>query len=151
MIYRRVKLFYNMLCMPYFTDPIAFHSVLYRYYNPMSPHQVIPFEILETNAGNGYDANFGLFQAPVSGYYQFVLTSQAYHSSSYMVNLEMVRNGNMLCRAHAATYGQEGFCVAMVHLNKGDDVWVRHYNEEGNYLSSSYNIPSFSGHLIKAD
>lgn len=149
MIYGRVKLFYK--CMPYFTDPIAFHSVLNRNYSPMSPNQVIPFETLYTNVGNGYDSNFGLFQAPVSGYYQFVLTSQAYHSSSYMVNLEMVRNGNMLCRAHAATYGQEGFCVAMVHLNKGDDVWVRHYSGEGDYLSAIYRVPSFSGHLIKAD
>lgn len=115
----------------------------------MSPHQIIPFERLYINVGNGYDFNFGLFQAPVSGYYQFLLTSQA--SSYYMVNLEMVKNGNMLCRAHAATYRQEGYCVAMVHLNKGDDVWVRHYNGEGTYLYDGYVVPSFSGHLIKAD
>lgn len=115
----------------------------------MSPHQIIPFEYANTNVGNGYDSNFGLFQAPVSGYYQFVLTSRAY-SSSYMVNLEMVKNGNMLCRAHAATYRQEGYCFAMVHLYKGDDVWVRHYNGEGRYLHNDLNIPSFSGHLIKA-
>lgn len=137
--------------MPCFTDPIAFHSTLTKTYNPMSPHQVIPFETSYTNVGNGYDTYFGLFQAPVSGYYQFVLTSQAHPSSSYMVNLEMVRNGNMLCRTHAATYGQEGFCVAMVHLNKGDDVWVRHYDGQGTYLYYGNYVPSFSGHLIKAD
>lgn len=91
--------------MQCFTDPIAFHSVLYNNYSPMSPHQVIQFELVFANVGYGYDKNFGLFQAPVSGYYQFVLTSQAYHTSSYMVNLEIVRNGIMLCRAHAATYG----------------------------------------------
>lgn len=116
----------------------------------MSPHQIIPFEQSYTNVGDGYDIYFGLFQAPVSGYYQFVLTSQA-NPNSYMVNLEMVRNGNMLCRAHAATYGQEGYCVAMVHLNKGDDVWVRHYDGQGTYLYHGYYVPSFSGHLIKAD
>lgn len=115
----------------------------------MSSHQVIPFEYANTNVGNGYDTFFGLFEAPVSGYYQFVLTSQAHPSSSYMVNLEIVRNGNMLCRAHAATYGQEGYCVAMVHLNKDDDVWVRHYNGEGTYLYFNY-VVAFSGHLIKA-
>lgn len=148
MIHKRCKLFYK--CMQCFTDPIAFHSTLIKQYSQMSPHQVIPFERSYTNVGNGYDANFGLFQAPVSGYYQFVLTSQA-NTNSYMVNLEMVRNGNMLCRAHAATYGQEGYCVAMVHLNKGDDVWVRHYDGQGTYLYYGYYVPSFSGHLIKAD
>lgn len=149
MIHRRTKLFYK--CMQCFTDLIAFHSVLNNDYSPMSPQQVIPFEMVIAAVGNGYDKNFGLFQAPVSGYYQFVLTSQAYPSSSYMVNLEMVRNGNMLCRAHAATYGQEGYCVAMVHLNKGDDVWVRHYDGQGTLLFHGKRVPSFSGHLIKAD
>lgn len=134
---------------PCLTDPIAFHSVLQKSYPEMSPHQIIPFEYANTNVGNGYDSNFGLFQAPVSGYYQFVLTSRAY-SNSYMVNLEMVKNGNMLCRAHAATYRQEGYCIAMVHLYKGYDVWVRHYNGEGRYLHYDLSIPSFSGHLIKA-
>lgn len=115
----------------------------------MSPHQVIAFEYADTNVGGGYDQNFGLFQAPISGYYQFVLTSHA-NPPSYMVNLEMVRNGNMLCRAHAATYHQEGYCVAMVYLNKGDDVWVRHYNGEGTNLDFDLFVSSFSGHLIKA-
>lgn len=148
MIHRRSKLFYKF--MQCFTDPIAFYSTLRKTYSQMSPHQIIPFEIAYANVGNGYDDNFGLFQAPVSGYYQFVLTSQA-NPNSYMVNLEMVRNGNMLCRAHAATYGQEGYCVAMVHLNKGDDVWVRHYDGQGTNLYYGQNVPSFSGHLIKAD
>ena len=114
----------------------------------MSPHQVIPFGYAPTNVGNGYDPQFGLFQAPVSGYYQFVLTCQAH--PNYMVNLEMVKNGNLLCRAHAATNYQEGFCVAMVHLDKADDVWVRHYNGQGTYLYDGYDVSSFSGHLIKA-
>lgn len=148
MIHRRSKLFYEF--MQWFTDPIAFYSTLRKTYSQMSPHQIIPFELSYANVGNGYDTNFGLFQAPVSGYYQFVLTSQA-NPNSYMVNLEMVRNGNMLCRAHAATYGQEGYCVAMVHLNKGDDVWVRHYDGQGTYLYYGQNVPSFSGHLIKAN
>ena len=114
----------------------------------MSPHQVIPFEVSYANGGQGYDAYFGLFQAPVSGYYQFVLTCLAH--PNYMVNLEMVKNGNLLCRAHAATNYQEGFCVAMVHLDKGDDVWVRHYNGEGTYLYDGNEVSTFSGHLIKA-
>lgn len=148
MIRERSKLFYKF--MQCFTDPIAFYSTLQKTYSQMSPHQIIPFEQSYANVGNGYDVNFGLFQAPVSGYYQFVLTSQA-NPNSYMVNLEIVRNGNMLCRAHAATYGQEGYCVAMVHLNKGDDVWVRHYDGQGTYLYYGQYVPSFSGHLIKAD
>lgn len=147
MIHRKSKLFYK--CMQCFTDPIAFHSTLSKSYSQMSPHQIIPFEVSYVNVGNGYDSYFGLFQAPVSGYYQFVLTSQV--PSSYMVNLEIVRNGNMLCRAHAATYSQEGYCVTMIHLNKGDDVWVRHYGGQGTYLYHGNFVPSFSGHLIKAD
>lgn len=116
----------------------------------MSPNQIIPFESTTYNVGNGYDQHFGLFRAPVSGFYQFVLTNQA-NTNSYMVNLEMVKNGNMLCRSHAATYGQEGYCVAMVHLNKDDDVWVRHYNNQGTYLYYGNYVPTFSGHLIKGD
>lgn len=34
----------------------------------------------------------------------------------------------MFCCVYVVMYGQEGFCVVMVYLNKGDDVWVRYYD-----------------------
>ena len=115
----------------------------------MSPNQIIQFNQIKTNIGNAYDANFGLFKAPRAGLYEFVLIATAY--SSNMVNLEMVRNGVMLCRAHAASNNYEtGVCVSMVHLDQGDDVWVRHYNGEGRYIYNNYH-PTFAGHLIQAD
>ncbi|KAK3109152.1 hypothetical protein FSP39_024115, partial [Pinctada imbricata] len=126
-----------------------FQAQLTTSYSTMSPKQIIQFDNITTNIGNAYDENFGRFKAPFAGLYEFVLTATSY--SGQMVNLEMVKNGAMLCRAHAASSNYEtGVCVSMVHLDVDDDVWVRHYNGQGSYLYSTY-YPTFAGHLIKAD
>lgn len=57
----------------------------------------------------------------------------------------------MLCCVYVVMYGQEGYCVVMVYLNKGDDVWVRYYGGEGIYLYFIYVVLLFLGYLIKVD
>lgn len=116
----------------------------------MSPRQTIVYNTVITNIGNSYDSNFGVFKAPFPGYYEFVATISAY--TGYYVDVEMVLNNRMLCRAHAGAPNMDvGMCIAMVHLNIDDDVFVRHYNGRGTYIYGGYNYPSFSGHLIRRD
>ncbi|XP_069136623.1 cerebellin-1-like [Argopecten irradians] len=132
------------------TAPVVFHATLSNSYSVMSPKQTIVYNTVITNQGNAYDSNFGVFKAQFPGLYEFVATVSAY--SGYYVDVEMVLNNRMLCRAHAGSPNMEiGMCVSMVHLNTGDDVFVRHYSGRGTYIYGGYAYPSFSGHLIARD
>jgi hypothetical protein len=52
---------------------------------PLGPHQILQFDRVITNAGNGYNAQTGIFTAPVAGYYAFSIvmmkTSNDAHSA----------------------------------------------------------------------
>ncbi|OWF52834.1 heavy metal-binding protein HIP-like [Mizuhopecten yessoensis] len=132
------------------SNPLVFHATLSTSYSIMSPKQTIVYNTVITNVGNAYDSNFGVFKATAPGLYEFIATVSAY--TGYYVDVEMVLNNRMLCRAHAGAPDMEiGMCVSMVHLNTGDDVFVRHYSGRGTYIYGGYNYPSFSGHLIARD
>ncbi|XP_033750032.1 C1q-related factor-like [Pecten maximus] len=132
------------------SEPMVFHAILSNSYSVMSPKQTIVYNTVITNIGNAYDSNFGVFKARFPGLYEFVATVSAH--TGYYVDVEMVLNNRMLCRAHAGSPNMDiGMCVSMVHLNTGDDVFIRHYSGRGTYIYGGYSYPSFSGHLIARD
>ncbi|OWF52830.1 complement C1q tumor necrosis factor-related protein 4-like [Mizuhopecten yessoensis] len=132
------------------TDPfVAFAATIISDMTPLAANEVIIFDNVYTKVGGGYDPFIGRFQAPVAGYYHFVVTIISYQS--HFIEIELIRDGSMLCRARASqTYNAMGACASNVHLNVGSDVWVRHRSSVGDYIRGSY-FPSFTGHLIKAD
>ncbi|XP_069137181.1 complement C1q-like protein 2 [Argopecten irradians] len=128
---------------------VAFSATIQSDMTPIASNEVIIFDNVVTSVGGGYDPFIGRFQAPVAGYYHFVVSIMSY--SSHFIEIELVRDGTLLCRARASqTYNAMGACASNIHLNVGSDVWVRHRSSSGDYIRGQM-FPSFTGHLIKSD
>ena len=111
-------------------------------------NHVMVFDLVKTNAGNGYHPSTGVFIVPESGYYVFSWSfrnsDRHYHSTELMVN----KTVESVIHLHTgAGSWLSGTGVAVLHVNKGDDVYVRisalsHY---GDIHSDNYGRSSFTG------
>nr|XP_022295242.1 complement C1q tumor necrosis factor-related protein 2-like [Crassostrea virginica] len=131
------------------TTPVAFSAYLSSDVTPVAVYEALVYDHVIYNSGDAYNAHVGRFRATVAGIYHFVATSQSY-SSDY-IEFELVRDGIMLCRGRGSqSYQSTGTCAATVHLSANQDVWVRHYSTNGNYIrGSGYSV--FTGFLVHAD
>merc|ERR1719239_58103 len=110
-------------------------------------HNVVVFNRLTTNAGNGYDPATGLFTCPVSGYYVLDVHVQGQHNS--LVAVFMYLNGSEIAYAYAddnAEYESASGHLEVL-LKQGDRVNVKTFHTS--YLTGHGNRPcTFSGHLV---
>jgi hypothetical protein len=98
------------------------------------------------NIGGGYDPNTGVFTAPVDGLFAFFVNIQSDGSNQIRVNL--VHNGTSKVRVMAYTPSySSGSNLAVLKLQKGDRVRVRHYYGTG-YYTDDAPTTTFSGWLI---
>ncbi|XP_033749278.1 uncharacterized protein LOC117333966 [Pecten maximus] len=125
---------------------LLFHARLQNAIYPIGTNQIIAYEDVVTNVGNGYDSFTGLFRAPVGGAYEFIATM--WSSDGNFLEFEMVRNSVYFCYGRASQSNQTiGSCVSMVELSAGDRVWGRHLSGRSTYANGQ-EYPSFAGHLI---
>lgn len=105
------------------------------------------FNVVITNAGNGYNPSTGVFTSPLSGTYVFFVTALEY-SSQYLAT-DIVLNGvskvRLSCQP-SASY-QTGTNMVVLNLQEGDTVWAKHAGGKG-YYTESVPITTFSGFLI---
>lgn len=114
-------------------------------------HHIIIFDNAITNVGNAYHPHSGTFIAPRSGLYVFTWTIRLwgtrYHTtelqvSNNVVNAIHLNPGNVMDGAVTGT--------VVVHVNQGDDVFVRtglRYNN-GDINSDSDGRSSFAGWIL---
>ncbi|XP_078336953.1 uncharacterized protein LOC144626557 [Crassostrea virginica] len=109
---------------------------------------VIVFDVVKTNAGNGYHPSTGIFIVPESGMYVFSWSFQngnnVHDSTQLMVN----NNEEGLIHLHTSAGNWiTGTGVAVLHVNKGDDVYVRitSLSHTGGIISNSFGRSSFTG------
>lgn len=57
--------------------PVAFYVYYSRTFKALQQNQPFIFDVVETNYGNGYDKNTGVFTAPSAGLYAFSWTIHA--------------------------------------------------------------------------
>ncbi|VDI73943.1 Hypothetical predicted protein [Mytilus galloprovincialis] len=107
------------------SNKVAFHARL-------TPHvalgstQTVIFDHVITNIGKAYNQHTGHFTAPFNGIYVFACTFLQREGTS--VNLQMVHNSSEISRGHGANgAGVAGSMNAVIYLQKGDVVKVRHY------------------------
>nr|KAG5687039.1 hypothetical protein BaRGS_002412 [Batillaria attramentaria] len=114
-------------------------------------HGTLKFGTAVSNVGNGYNTHTGIFTAPYPGTYLFLLTVLA---TDY-AELEIVENTG---RRLAMTGGDrdqvnEDFrrdtVHTALHLNKGDEVWVRHAHSGTTVMQFWWT--SFTGVLLQSD
>ena len=89
-------------------------------------HRVLVFDMVKTNIGNGYHPSTGVFMVPESGIYVFSWSfrngNDDYHSTELMVN---TGQEGIIYVDSADGSDITGTGVAVIHVNKGDDVFVR--------------------------
>lgn len=117
----------------------------------LSDHQVIKFDTLITNVGNGYSPASGIFTCPVSGLYEFSssIVSNGDHKNA---DVDMVRDGIRILYIHATLFEYDtGSQVVISHCTKGQRIWIRHTQGHTDSKELLGGHCSFSGHLIHAD
>jgi hypothetical protein len=132
-------------------QPIAFYAYMKNNLNNPGGHHTLIFDVIETNEGNGYHSNLGVFNVPKTGTYFFswsmCLLSASYHSTELVVNSQ----------AHGAkflhTFDRGTDCATgnlILNLEQQDEVFIRTrdtYNV-GQIYSDPFSRTSFSGFLI---
>ncbi|XP_069120449.1 cerebellin-1-like [Argopecten irradians] len=116
----------------------------------LGDHQIIVFDTVVTNDGNGYDSRHGHFTAPVTGLYAFSVTVMCYGSESYL-HVAIIKDSQQIGVAFAnGNNSDNGSKLVVVTLQEGQSVWVEHYYDPSGYKIQGSAYSSFSGFLIQA-
>ncbi|XP_060564403.1 complement C1q tumor necrosis factor-related protein 3-like [Ruditapes philippinarum] len=101
---------------------IAFTAVLDRT-KKFSNGDIVNFNLVLNNAGNGYDRNSGRFTAPVSGTYMFAFQIEHY-TNKIVVHLmfENVRQCSAVIEPKGKSTQSAG--NAIIALQRGQSVWI---------------------------
>lgn len=105
------------------------------------------FNVVITNAGNGYNPSTGVFTSPIGGTYVFYVSAVEY--SKQYLRIDIVLNSVSKVRAigvDSASY-QTGTNMVVLNLQKGDSVWVRYVSGTG-YYTESVPTTTLSGFLV---
>ncbi|XP_052710151.1 uncharacterized protein LOC128184633 [Crassostrea angulata] len=105
------------------------------------------FNVVITNAGNGYNPSTGVFTTPIGGTYVFYVSAVEY--SKQYLRIDIVLNSVSKVRAigvDSASY-QTGTNMVVLELQKGDSVWVKHSYGKG-YYSENVPLITLSGFRI---
>ncbi|XP_025113079.1 C1q-related factor-like [Pomacea canaliculata] len=112
---------------------------------------IFVFDMVVSNIANGYDALTGVFTAPYSGTYLFVLNIMVDNNNKY-IQVAIDKSGTLLALTHADSINDpwdKGMCHVTAHLNSGDRVYVRHNAGLPELFGERWS--SFSGILVHAD
>lgn len=131
----------------------AFYAYLSADLSHTGQGQIIKFDVVKTNAGNGYHPFSGTFIAPETGYYAFSWTSRIKHYGSTGEDhaLELVINRDVYGSIYMKSLtGEDGQAtgLAIAHVNQGDDVYIQTHHHDpgsGDIRSDVYGRSSFAG------
>ncbi|XP_067309355.1 cerebellin 10 [Pseudorasbora parva] len=128
---------------------VAFSVSLSSSNGPHSSLQTLMYKHIFLNTGDGYDANTGIFTAPMKGVYVFMVFSKAHGSQDKAVVAGLFKNGQHEISTYARQDG--GFIgssngVSLL-LEKGDKICVNLY--PGYWIfDNEHHHSTFSGHLL---
>lgn len=106
----------------------------------------IIFSKVLVNVGGAFNKQTGVFQAPVSGVYQFYFSSQA--GPNLTTNLWLVINGYWVTVSSVKSPGSVGsLSTYMTTLRQGAQVYVTHVTGQS-WANSASNTITFGGSLL---
>ncbi|KAK3590579.1 hypothetical protein CHS0354_039711 [Potamilus streckersoni] len=111
-------------------------------------NEIVHFDTILHNEGNGFNKQTGMFTCPVPGIYFFVLSVLTSRGSS--IGVSIIVDGEIKARSYAdgsIAYDQ-GSISTMVRCEAGHNVWTSVYF--GSSIYGDY-YSSFSGFLLWGD
>ncbi|XP_041374225.1 complement C1q-like protein 4 [Gigantopelta aegis] len=117
----------------------------------IAQRDTLRFDNVRINLGNGYNPGSGVFRAPLSGVYQFLL--QTVSKPRQFLALEILRQGVVVSEAFTyqgvdSDWGDIGFCAVILSLDIGDDVYIRNRLDNGGLYGLHWT--QFSGVLLSS-
>ncbi|XP_067219295.1 cerebellin-1-like [Chanodichthys erythropterus] len=102
------------------------------------------------NIGNSYNADTGIFTAPVRGVYVFRVFSKAFGNPEKAVTAGLFKNDQHIMSTHG--HQQSGFISSSngvsLLLEEGDEMKVNLYPGQWIFDNGEHHHSSFSGHLL---
>ena len=126
---------------------VAFSAILTTQL-ALGQHQIVEYDKVLTNIGNGYDSRHGHFTAPIRAVYLFSCSMMNIQGISE-VYLEIVKNGIRLAHLYS---DKDDYSMATqvvtVLLDKGDMVWVRHSDTSSSKSLNAGGYNTFVGTIL---
>ncbi|XP_052057499.1 uncharacterized protein LOC127698185 [Mytilus californianus] len=125
---------------------IAFFATLSE--NAPQKGEIIKFDNVITNSGNGYSVTEGIFTAPIDGFYSIHCSFLVVNG---YVNVELMRNDNKIGRGYAAQGKHEntGSICFTTDLMKGDELYCHKLPDYSTGLIRGDLYTTFSGYMIR--
>lgn len=124
---------------------VAFFAYLNNHVENPGVHQVITFDHVTTNIGNGYNVFAGDFRAPVAGTYVFATTLMA-DTSRVPYHFQIMHNAKTVSSIYVEN-GGTGSQEVVLQLNQGDDVSI--HNIDAGQKVYGHGYSTFSGFLLQ--
>ncbi|XP_060081245.1 otolin-1-like [Ylistrum balloti] len=116
----------------------------------LGDNQIVRFDKIISNDGNGYDSRYGRFTAPITGLYAFSVTIMCSGSESYL-HINIVKDGQVIGVGFAnGNHFDNGSKLVVAQLQAGQMVWVQHAVDPSGYKINGDGYSSFSGFLVQA-
>ena len=110
----------------------------------LGPGEIILFDKVWTNVGNGYNPNTGKFTAPKSGLYQ--ISSTVMSPAGKLLHVYLFKNDKQTVSLY--TGYATGTVNIVFKLQKGETVYMKHHNSTETIFSNNDVYCVFSGFLI---
>jgi hypothetical protein len=114
----------------------------------LGEHQIVEYDKVLTNIGNGYDSRHGHFTAPIKAVYLFSCSMMNIEGISKDY-LEIVKNGIRVAHLYS---DEDDYSMAtqvvIVMLEKGDMVWVRHSDTASSRSLNGGGYNTFVGTIL---
>ena len=134
-----------------FTAVMDVEPTTQRHERTVNPNSVVPFPVVVTNIGGGYDPTSGKYTCPVDGVYVFSVSVLSQHSKLGLCSL--IVGWDKKTTAYADGRGSSfGHSTNMIttQCNAGQQVWCQSYHDTLHVYvyDSEYRYSTFSGFLL---
>lgn len=110
-------------------------------------NEVVKFDKVWTNNGNGYDPSSGVFTAPMAGLYHFAAVVMTEDGKNLYVRL--FQNNTKITSSYTTDKGYKaGTFDVVLKLEKGEKIYIKSGHNSQSIFSNSDNYSTFSGNLI---